>query len=65
MKLVTSISKLHALLTSTVMIRRMKNDILKDLPKKDRESVHINIRCTQKSDDITDGLLALRSGKSK
>jgi SWI/SNF-related matrix-associated actin-dependent regulator 1 of chromatin subfamily A len=58
-----SFAELHTLLTSTVMIRRMKNDILKDMPSKMRENVHINVRDPILGQTIKDGLLTLRQGK--
>ncbi|GFH58462.1 hypothetical protein CTEN210_14938 [Chaetoceros tenuissimus] len=58
-----SFAELHTLLTSTVMIRRLKNDILKDMPSKLRENVHIELRDPLLSNQIKEGLLALRTGK--
>jgi len=37
------LAELHTMLTSTVMIRRMKSDILKNLPSKIREKIYIKI----------------------
>jgi len=45
------------------MIRRMKHDILKDMPSKLRENAFVNIRCPNLKEEITDGLFMLRSGK--
>jgi len=58
-----SFAELHTLLTSTVMIRRLKHDILKDMPSKLRENVHINVRDPILGQTIKDGLLTLRQGK--
>ncbi len=58
-----SFQELHALLTSTVMIRRLKNDILKDMPSKLRENVFVDVRCPDLKDQITEALFELRNGK--
>ena len=40
----SSLAELHTLLTSTVMIRRMKADMLKNLPSKERQSATVRVR---------------------
>lgn len=58
-----SFAELHALLTSTVMIRRLKKDILKDMPCKIRENVFVKVRDRGLGQQIAEGLLVLRDGK--
>lgn len=58
-----SFAELHTLLTSTVMIRRLKKDILRDMPHKIRENVFVKVRDPLLGQQIAEGLLILRDGK--
>jgi SNF2 family DNA or RNA helicase len=57
-----SYKELHTMLSNTVMIRRMKEDQLKDIPNKRRENVFVRVHDKALQDQITDGLLYLRQG---
>ena len=58
-----NLAELHTMLTSTVMIRRMKADILKTLPNKIRENLLVKIRRENDMDEITHFMHLLREGK--
>ena len=57
-----SYKELHTMLSNTVMIRRMKEDQLKDMPNKRRENVFVRLTDKTLQDQITNGLLSLRQG---
>ena len=57
------LAELHTLLTSTVMIRRMKADILKNLPSKIREKAFISIEDENLRNEFVTYMQILRQGK--
>ena len=57
------LAELHTLLTSTVMIRRMKADILKNLPSKIREKAYIQIEDENLRYEFVTYMQLLRQGK--
>jgi SWI/SNF-related matrix-associated actin-dependent regulator 1 of chromatin subfamily A len=57
------LAELHTLLTSTVMIRRMKADILKNLPPKIREKAFISIEDENLRNEFVTYMQLLRQGK--
>lgn len=57
------LAELHTLLTSTVMIRRMKADILKNLPPKLREKAYIKIEDETMRNDFQLHMQLLRQGR--
>ncbi len=59
----TRLAELHTLLTSTVMIRRMKVDMLKNLPPKIREKAFIKIEDPKLRSEFTFYLRMLKEGK--
>ncbi len=59
----TRLAELHTLLTSTVMIRRMKADMLKNLPPKIREKAFIKIEDQRLQSEFTFYLRMLKEGK--
>jgi len=59
----SSLSELHTLLTSTVMIRRMKADILKSLPQKIRKKVYCEIQNQKLMQQISKLMEVLRYSK--
>ena len=57
-------AELHTMLSGTIMIRRLKNDILKTLPKKRREKATLHVINSEEQLDEFKGLLKmLRKGK--
>jgi SNF2 family DNA or RNA helicase len=56
-------AELHAMLTGTVMIRRMKHDILKSLPKKVREKAVVDVSTGEQRKEFHQCMLLLREGK--
>ncbi|KAL7535077.1 hypothetical protein ACHAXR_007092, partial [Thalassiosira sp. AJA248-18] len=59
----TRLAELHTMLTSTVMIRRMKHDILKNLPAKIREKAFVNIEDEGLKNEFRTYMQLLRQGK--
>ena len=57
------LAELHTMLTSTVMIRRMKADILKNLPVKVREKAYIKIEDEHLRNEFRLYMQMLRQGK--
>ena len=57
------LAELHTLLTSTVMIRQMKADILKNLPSKIREKAFIHIEDENLRNKFVTYMQLLRQGK--
>jgi SNF2 family DNA or RNA helicase len=57
------LAELHTVLTGTLMIRRMKNDILKQLPPKVREQALVNVLNEDTRVEFRRFLDALRMGK--
>ena len=56
-------AELHAMLTGTVMIRRLKNDILKSLPKKGREKAVVDVSTSESRKEFHQCMALLREGK--
>jgi SNF2 family DNA or RNA helicase len=56
-------AELHAMLTGTVMIRRMKTDILKSLPKKVREKAVVDVSTKELRKKFHQYMELLREGK--
>lgn len=56
-------AELHAMLTGTVMIRRMKTDILKSLPKKVREKAVVDVSTKEMRKEFHQCMNLLREGK--
>lgn len=48
----SNMEELHMMLTATIMIRRLKKDILKQLPEKQRHIVKVEISDTEKRDQM-------------
>ena len=59
----TEKAELHTMLTATIMIRRLKSDILKDLPKKIREKAFLNLLTDDQKENFRSLMLKLRQGK--
>ena len=56
-------AELHTMLTGTVMIRRMKQDMLKSLPNKKREKVKIDVVNDTMREEFSKYMKLLREGK--
>ncbi len=56
-------AELNTLLKSTLMIRRLKQDVLKTLPGKVRDDVHVQVRSERMKHEIGCYLNILREGK--
>ena len=56
-------AELHTMLTGTLMIRRLKDDILKDMPKKAREKVIVKIESEVIRKELQQCMILLRQGK--
>lgn len=58
-------AELHCMLTSTLMIRRMKSDMLKNLPKKQREKALVNVTDNVDRREFHRCMELLRQGKGE
>ena len=56
-------AELHTLLTGTVMIRRLKQDILKSLPHKIREKAGVRLLDAQKREEFKELIVQLKESK--
>lgn len=56
-------AELHTMLTGTVMIRRMKHDILKSLPSKKREKAVVDVATPEMRQEFHKCMELLREGK--
>lgn len=56
-------AELHTMLTGTIMIRRMKNDILKSLPAKVREQAIVEVINESQRKEFQQCIASLREGK--
>ena len=56
-------AELHTMLTGTVMIRRLKSDILKSLPKKVREKALVDVCTPELRKELHQCMVLLREGK--
>ena len=58
-------AELHAMLTGTVMIRRLKHDILKSLPPKSRGRAIVDVCTPEMKSEFFRGMAVLREGKGQ